>query len=212
MAVYRYFSQPCEEGYRSSFWVCDTEGEKPSGSRPGDQAYTRDAGGFYLWDGSWTAVGGGGSIPTGIIVMWSGLLSAIPSGWLLCDGTSGTPDLRDRFVKGTAAGVDPGATGGAATHSHAYTEIVQHTHAVNVTDNGHTHLTQRYPTATGGSSGFTIDTSMSGTLADNTLPTKSATTGITATTSNPGGSVASGTTATASSEPDFYAIAYIMKS
>lgn len=58
--------------------------------------------------------------------------------------------------------------------------------SVAVTDPGHTHLTQRYPTATGGSSGFTIDVSMSGTIADNTLPVKSNTTGITA-TANTGG-------------------------
>lgn len=81
-------------------------------------------------------------------------------------------------------GVDPGQvefdtvrkTGGAKTHTIAESELPAHSHAV--TDTGHVHLTQRYPTATGGSSGFTIDTSMSGTLADNTLPTKSATTGV----------------------------------
>jgi hypothetical protein len=61
---------------------------------------------------------GGGEFPSGIIVMWSGLLSAIPSGWLLCDGNYSTPDLRSKFVKGAAPGVDPGATGGAATHDH----------------------------------------------------------------------------------------------
>lgn len=82
-----------------------------------------------------------------------------------------------------------------SSHTHAYTEVLNHTHTVSVTDPGHTHLTQRYPTATGASSGFTIDTSMSGTLADNTLPTKSNTTGITASTVNPAGGVASGTTA-----------------
>lgn len=68
-------------------------------------------------------------------------------------------------------------TGGAKTHTLAEANLPAHTHAV--TDPGHSHLTRRYPTATGASSGFTIDTSMSGTLADNTLPTKSATTGIT---------------------------------
>lgn len=81
-----------------------------------------------------------------------------------------------------------------AAHTHSYTEVLNHTHTVSITDPGHTHLTQRYPTATGTSSGFTIDTSMSGTLADNTLPTKSNTTGITASTANPAGGVASGTT------------------
>ena len=60
-------------------------------------------------------------IPAGIIVMWSGLLSAIPAGWALCDGSAGTPDLRSRFVKGAAAGIDPGATGGAALHTPAGT-------------------------------------------------------------------------------------------
>lgn len=52
------------------------------------------------------------SLPSGVICMWSGLLSAIPEGWALCDGTNGTPDLRGLFIKGAAAGVDPGVTGG----------------------------------------------------------------------------------------------------
>ena len=68
-------------------------------------------------------------------------------------------------------------TRGSKTHTLTESELPAHTHAV--TDPGHTHTTQRFPTATGGSSGFTVDTSMSGTPADNTLATKSATTGIT---------------------------------
>lgn len=40
------------------------------------------------------------SIPRGIITMWSGAIAAIPPGWALCDGTNGTPDLRDRFIAG----------------------------------------------------------------------------------------------------------------
>ena len=67
--------------------------------------------------------------------------------------------------------------GGAKTHTLTTAELPAHSH--NVTDPGHSHVTQRYPTATGGSSGFTIDTSMSGTLADNTLATKGTTTGVT---------------------------------
>lgn len=38
------------------------------------------------------------SFLTGMIIMWSGTVATIPSGWALCDGSSGTPDLRDRFV------------------------------------------------------------------------------------------------------------------
>lgn len=55
---------------------------------------------------------------SGIIVMWSGSLASLPDGFLLCDGTSGTPDLRDKFILGCAAGVDPGGTGGASSHTH----------------------------------------------------------------------------------------------
>lgn len=148
-------------------------------------------------------------IPPGVIAMWSGPLANIPSGWALCDGQGGRPDLRDRFIK--AATGEPGATGGAATHQHTYSQVINHTHVVTINDPGHTHLTQRYPTATGGSSGFTIDTSMSGTLADNTLPTKSATTGITASAANPAGGVAQGTTAAASNEPPYFVLAFIIK-
>lgn len=70
-------------------------------------------------------------------------------------------------------------TGGAKTHTLTTAEMPSHTHV----QDAHTHLTQRYPTTTGGSSGFTFDTSMSGTLADNTLATKAAT----ATNQNTGG-------------------------
>jgi hypothetical protein len=62
-------------------------------------------------------------------------------------------------------------TGGAKTHTLTTAEMPVHTHV----QDAHSHLTQRYPTATGASSGFTIDTSMSGTLANNTLPTATTT-------------------------------------
>lgn len=39
-------------------------------------------------------------VPKGIIVMWSGTIANIPTGWALCDGANGTPDLRDRFIVG----------------------------------------------------------------------------------------------------------------
>ena len=60
---------------------------------------------------------------TGMILLWSGAASAIPTGWVLCDGNSNTPDLRDKFVVGasnstgdtTYPGLSPNATGGAAT-------------------------------------------------------------------------------------------------
>ena len=38
-------------------------------------------------------------VPQGSIIMWSGSVSAIPDGWALCDGSNGTPDLQDNFIK-----------------------------------------------------------------------------------------------------------------
>jgi hypothetical protein len=45
-------------------------------------------------------------VPKGVIAMWSGSVASIPSGWHLCDGTAGTPDLRNRFI--VAADADVG--------------------------------------------------------------------------------------------------------
>ena len=64
------------------------------------------------------------AFPSGGIIIWSGAASAIPTGWVLCDGNNSTPDLRDRFVVGasdstgdsTYPGLSPNCTpGGAAT-------------------------------------------------------------------------------------------------
>ena len=68
--------------------------------------------------------GPSGSVPSGIIAMWGGLVANIPSGWLLCDGNNGTPNLSDRFVKGTTG--NPGGTGGSATHGHTTTQPDAH--------------------------------------------------------------------------------------
>jgi hypothetical protein len=59
----------------------------------------------------------GGLTPVGGIILWSGTVASIPSGWHLCDGTSGTPDLRSRFIVGAGSDYAPGATGGSTTTS-----------------------------------------------------------------------------------------------
>ena len=51
-------------------------------------------------------------IPVGVITMWSGPISSIPRGWALCDGTKGTPDLRNRFVVGVGSDYSVGENGG----------------------------------------------------------------------------------------------------
>lgn len=65
---------------------------------------------------------------TGAILLWYGLIATIPSGWRLCDGTNGTPDLRDKFVVGARQDVTGVAktyvtgewskTGGNVVHTH----------------------------------------------------------------------------------------------
>jgi len=75
---------------------------------------------FVGFVGNTVAIAG---VPTGLISMWSGSVAAIPGGWQLCDGTNGTPDLRDRFVIGSGANYSPGNTGGTPDaivpfHSH----------------------------------------------------------------------------------------------
>lgn len=64
----------------------------------------------------------------GGIIMWSGAVSNIPGGWALCDGTKGTPDLRDKFVIGAGNAYAEGATGGAPTHLLTAAEMPSHTH------------------------------------------------------------------------------------
>lgn len=63
-------------------------------------------------------------IPRGGIVMWSKPLSQIPSGWQLCDGENDTPNLCNRFVYGVGESEAPGTIGGAATHTHTFSDTV----------------------------------------------------------------------------------------
>lgn len=63
----------------------------------------------------------------GLIIIWSGAIVDIPSGWVLCDGNNGTPDLRNRFVisAGDTYAVDD--TGGNVNHNHGFTANI-HAH------------------------------------------------------------------------------------
>lgn len=66
--------------------------------------------------------------PIGTIVIWSGEVDAIPEGWYLCDGTNGTPDLRNKFVLGSGDVYDVGATGGEMAHTLTIAEMPKHDH------------------------------------------------------------------------------------
>ncbi len=68
--------------------------------------------------------------PSGLIGIWHGTIANIPSGWVICDGNNGTPNMLGRFVEGVAtAATDPGATGGEATHTLTIAEMPAHTHS-----------------------------------------------------------------------------------
>lgn len=56
-------------------------------------------------------------VPRGIITMWSGATNAVPSGWALCDGNNGTPNLKDRFIVGAGQSYGVGNTGGSITQT-----------------------------------------------------------------------------------------------
>jgi len=84
------------------------------------------------------------AIPSNVIAMWGQALGDIPAGWHECDGTQGTPDLRDKFVPGAGGAYYSGLTGGSsivtstATLSVGYTalsaaQIPAHDHQI--TDN-----------------------------------------------------------------------------
>jgi len=67
-------------------------------------------------------------IPRGIITMWSGSIATIPTGWLLCNGTAGTPDLRNLFIVGAGGTYGVAATGGAASTTPTTSNPGAHTH------------------------------------------------------------------------------------
>ena len=148
------------------------------------------------------------TIPSGGIIMWSGTVATIPSGWYLCDGSNGTPDLRDRFIVGAKqddAGVAKTNITGSLTQSGDGT-IPSHSHdagTYSAASNGaHTH-TSGIVSGGGGPAGvsgskstdtqYTFDTSSAGAHT-HTISGSSATSGT-------------GTVVIAK----YYALAFIMK-
>jgi hypothetical protein len=93
---------------------------------------------------------GYGTIPVGGIIMWSGSIVSIPSGWSLCDGTNGTPDLRNRFIAGAGDSYSPGNTGGVEENTLNSSHIPRHTH--DVIDPGHRHRVVRVKGSDAGAS------------------------------------------------------------
>lgn len=85
-----------------------------------------------------------GAVPSGTIVMFHG--STIPTGWSLCDGSNGTPDLRDRFIVGAGHDYSLGATGGSEEVALTTAQMPSHSHSITggshshtISGGGHTH-------------------------------------------------------------------------
>jgi len=79
-------------------------------------------------------------VPVGGIIMWSGSVASIPTGWALCNGASGTPDLRGRFITGAGGGYTPGNSGGYDSYTLSESQMPVHSHTTSVSTNGsHSH-------------------------------------------------------------------------
>ena len=136
-------------------------------------------------------IGSAGStgIPSGFIGLWSGSANAIPSGWYLCNGGNGTPDLRSKFIIGASGvgsgGYQVGAQGGAESVTLTTAQMPSHKHDTTV-DN-----TKLFPAA----GGTTFQYGGAGTYP-----------GTVFTMSNTGGGQAH------ENRPPYYALCYIMKS
>lgn len=146
--------------------------------------------------GALAEAAGGGPVPKGGIIMWSGAIDNIPKGWALCNGTNGTPDLTSRFVVSVPnASTDPGATGGTTTHTHAggsYT-AASHTHTYSGTTSAFGWNVRR--------EGDQWDSGSTGTHSHS----------YSGTTSGGGGGSIAGTSGDGSSLPPYYELAFIMK-
>jgi hypothetical protein len=143
------------------------------------------------------------AVPTGGIILWSGSTGSIPATWFLCDGTNGTPDLRNSFIVGAGSTYAVNATGGTADAI-----VVSHTHTATstsvVTDPGHSH---NYSIGSNAGSGQNIP--VRGTSAAETGTTATQVTGITVATTTTNASA--GVSGTNANLPPYYALAYIMK-
>ena len=160
--------------------------------------------------------------PQGLICLWSGLVTAIPAGWAICNGSNGTPDLRGRFIMGAnTSTILPGATGGANTHTHTATAA----NTTAATTIGATTLTAAQMPAHEHTPVINFSNAASGGAGSGgfLIGAKAGTTNVYATETSEGGGgshthTATGTAhthtvtiATGDNLPPYYVLAYIMK-
>ena len=162
-----------------------------------------------------SALGSVEGVPAGVITMWSGLISAIPSGWFLCNGANSTPDLRGRFIYGASVDGDVGVTGGSAnaivvSHTHS---TPAHTHTASSNTTGaHTHSFYNNSLTVGGG-GFYINKHATYHAGVTAITGSSGNHSHTITVNSGGGgtSGSTGSSGTNANLPPYMKLAYIMK-
>jgi microcystin-dependent protein len=167
-------------------------------------------------------------VPAGFIGMWSGSIANIPAGWAICNGTSGTPDLRDRFIVGAGSTYAIGNTGGAASVTLTEAQIPSHTHTISsvgvtntvgahthaYTDPGHSHAESAVNNFDGSQTLSNGNIGIGGTRQTSVV-----TTGITIQTAGDhahslnitSAAATAGGGASHENRPPYFALAYIMK-
>lgn len=133
--------------------------------------------------------------PVGIITMWSGSVGTIPTGWALCNGQNGTPDLRDRFIVGAGSSYNVGSTGGESSVQLQTANLPAHKHSFNTYSSPGGMLSHDYLRASGISSGGYVKKETGKVYLD--------------TSSDMINDTGSGTAH--ENRPPYYALAYIMK-
>ena len=169
----------------------------------------------------------------GMIILWSGTTATIPTGWTLCNGSLGTPNLVDRFIVGAGNTYPTGSTGGTSdatlvAHTHTISSSSasagNHAHSISGTTGGagtHSHTYEK-PSGVNkfeGGGVFTGGNAFVSTSATNTSAIGNHThsvSGSTSTTGNHSHSISSicgsaGTNGTGKNLPPYYALAYIMR-
>jgi hypothetical protein len=170
----------------------------------------------------------GDAFVTGMIMLWSGSTNSVPSGWRLCDGGGGTPDLRNRFVVGAYSDTvteeypscPPNAKGGSAnavaiSHSHTFSGSTNnagsHNHYVTNSKTSSTKFSSNNQTFTWASAGGLGNSDYRGG-ATNSRANRARSSDVgNHSHSISGTTSASGSSGTNKNLPPYYALAYIMK-
>lgn len=158
---------------------------------------------------TWTTITFPTAFTAGMIMMWSGTIASIPSGWVLCDGTSSTPDLRNRFVIGAhsdSGGAAKTTVTGSSTLSGGSKDaiVVSHTHtATSSSENEHNHTYDKAGGSTKASGSAFDPNVFTGHTSTNTSTVAAHNHTITVSSA--------GSSGTDANLPPYYALAYIMK-